>query len=254
MAEGRGVSVLWVFLGCLSTLLIVSVVAGVFGMRVYSASQSFENKGGVQMVLQVEVPADVPLGQRTGLVQQATDILTQRVNGLKVRQSEVTLGEDGRVVVRLPGVTESVRLIRTLTQKGQLAFTMVAPSSDAVTKESLVGLKPALDGAVVEDAQAQDDIYGGYVVMLTFSKESGQEFCEITGAHIGQRMAITIDGDLLIAPTIREGICGGQAQIMMGVPEGDPKQAAEDLALVLRSGALPVAVKMESMTAVEPVR
>ncbi|MBY0515858.1 MAG: protein translocase subunit SecD [Bacteriovoracaceae bacterium] len=90
-------------------------------------------------------------------------------------------------------------------------------------------------------------------VAIDFKSEGAKIFGEITGANIGRRMAIVLDGNVYSAPVIQDRIAGGSAQITLGF--GDYNQLlaeARDLALVLRAGALPVELEFQEQRVVGP--
>lgn len=107
----------------------------------------------------------------------------------------------------------------------------------------------ALQEAIVRIDQQQNRPYVG----LEFKPNGAKIFEEITGANIGKRLAIVLDGNVYSAPVIQGRIAGGSAQITLGA--GDYNQTmseARDLALVLRAGALPVELVFEEQRVVGP--
>ena len=100
--------------------------------------------------------------------------------------------------------------------------------------------RPLITGAEVKDAQPQNDPMQGNVVHFTLSNEGGRRFKAETGKHVRDNMAIVLDRRVITAPVINEAI-GVSGQITLG---GGTLQAAQDLALVLRAGALPVPLKV----------
>lgn len=97
-----------------------------------------------------------------------------------------------------------------------------------------------IDGTFLLDAKPNQDPLEGAKVDFQFNNEGGRRFRNETGRHIGDNMAIVLDDRVVSAPVIQSAI-GSRGQITMG---GNDLQAAQDLALVLRAGALPVPLKV----------
>lgn len=106
-----------------------------------------------------------------------------------------------------------------------------------------------LQEAFVRMDQEQNRPY----VALEFKPSGAKIFEEITGANIGKRLAIVLDGNVYSAPMVQARIAGGSAQITLGVGDYNAVMAeARDLALVLRAGALPVELVFEEQRVVGP--
>ncbi len=97
-----------------------------------------------------------------------------------------------------------------------------------------------IDGTYLKTATPNQDPLEGAKVDFVFNTEGGSRFRKETGRHIGDNMAIVLDDRVMSAPVIQSAI-GARGQITMG---GRDLQAAQDLALVLRAGALPVPLKV----------
>ena len=97
-----------------------------------------------------------------------------------------------------------------------------------------------IDGTYLVDAKPNQDPLEGAKVDFVFNNEGGRRFRNETAKHIGDNMAIVLDDKVMSAPVIQSAI-GARGQITMG---GRDLQAAQDLALVLRAGALPVPLKV----------
>ena len=113
--------------------------------------------------------------------------------------------------------------------------------------------KPELTGGVVEKAKANLGSLGGGnagqpVVSLDMNSEGAKTWSRVTGANIGERIAIVLDGKVHMAPNIREKIPGGRTQI-----EGfADMNEAKDIAIILRAGALPAPVNIIEERTVGP--
>lgn len=106
-----------------------------------------------------------------------------------------------------------------------------------------------LQEAIVRIDQQQNRPYVG----LEFKPQGAKIFEEITGSHIGKRLAIVLDGNVYSAPVVQSRIAGGSAQITLGTGDyNTTMMEARDLALVLRAGALPVELVFEEQRVVGP--
>ena len=92
-----------------------------------------------------------------------------------------------------------------------------------------------VSGDSLKNSQADFDQNNMPVVTTVFDSAGARRFAKLTTEHVGERFAIVLDGKVLSAPTIREPIPGGRGQISGGFT----LQGAKDLAVLLRSGALP---------------
>ena len=104
----------------------------------------------------------------------------------------------------------------------------------------VVDTRPIITGAVLTDARPSSDPVEGNVVQFTLNNEGARRFKVETGKHVGDNMAIVLDQRVVTAPVLNSAI-GRSGQITLG---GGTLQAAQDLALVLRAGALPVPLKV----------
>jgi preprotein translocase subunit SecD len=110
--------------------------------------------------------------------------------------------------------------------------------------------EPFLTGDMLENAVAgRDPQFNQSQVQFTLSRAGGRRFEQFSGQHIGDYLAIVLDGKVMSAPVIKDRI-GARGQIEMGA--GTPLEEAQDLALVLRAGALPVKLKIVDERTVGP--
>ncbi len=129
--------------------------------------------------------------------------------------------------------------------------TVQTPDGKKLRKLFLVQKRTPLTGANLVDARAtlgQQQMAGQPVVHISFDRTGAVIFARLTGENVGKRLAIVLDGVVQSAPRIQERIPTGNAQIT-GIPT---LQEAQDLAAILRAGALPVPVKIEEERIVGP--
>jgi preprotein translocase subunit SecD len=105
----------------------------------------------------------------------------------------------------------------------------------------VVDARPIITGEYLVDAKPVTDPIEGTVVSFTLNNEGGRRFREETGKHVGDYMAIVLDDRVMGRPPVIQSSIGTRGQITM---KGQPLQKVQDLALVLRAGALPVPLKV----------
>jgi preprotein translocase subunit SecD len=112
-----------------------------------------------------------------------------------------------------------------------------------------VDSKPIITGDYIKTAQPSTNTMDGTVVEFTLSNEGGRRFRNETGKHVGDFMAIILDKRVMGRPPVIQSAIGTRGQITMG---GKSLVDAQDLALVLRAGALPVPLRVAQLQAIGP--
>ncbi|MEP0191357.1 MAG: protein translocase subunit SecD [Erythrobacter sp.] len=198
-------------------------------------------------------------------METATEVVRKRIDELGTREPTIIQQGDTRIVVQVPGLEDPEALKELLGQTAQLEFKMV--DDDALPENVAAGIAPtgsqifpyssddpetpgqpvaverlggirgdSLTGAQSgKDPQTNED-----VVNIQFDQQGGQKFADLSTKNVGKRFAIILDGEVLSTPFFREPILGGQAQIS-GSFDAD---SASNLAISLRSGALPVELEV----------
>jgi SecD/SecF fusion protein len=225
-------------------------------------------KGGLRILLEADVENPTPDD-----LEKARTVLENRINALGVAEPVIQIQGQRRIVVELPGLSQADqdRALKLIGQRAVLEFrilkegatgTTVAQINQALRENPRLKREdlekdlikpedlgpPLLTGADLADARAVFDQFGRPQVALTFTPEGAKKFEEVTRANVGKRLAIVLDGKVYTAPVIRQAITGGQAVIegLSGLEE------ASEIALVLRSGALPVPLKVVEIRAIGP--
>ena len=195
-----------------------------------------------------------PLIQRLGLNQIAIQLPgvqdPQRAKDLiqKTALLEFKMLYESPVALDLPpqverGQEEQVRqnFEGKLPDEAEILFETVQESLDGSTYSIpyLVTKDAALIGDLLQDARVTIGDFNEPVVSVTFDSKGAREFDLVTAANVGKRMAIVLDGKVYSAPTINERISGGRAVISGTFTTNE----ANDLAVVLRAGALPAPLK-----------
>ncbi|MCB0273068.1 MAG: protein translocase subunit SecD [Bdellovibrionales bacterium] len=112
-----------------------------------------------------------------------------------------------------------------------------------------------ISGELLEDARLTQDEYGMPAVSIRFNAQGAKDFAALTKEAIGKQLAIVLDDKIVSAPTVQAHITGGESQITFGSglrPRNEVFQEAKDLALVLRSGALPAPIEILQNKTVGP--
>jgi len=105
----------------------------------------------------------------------------------------------------------------------------------------VVDTRPIITGEYLTDAKPANDPIEGNIVIFTLNNEGGRRFRAETGKHVGDYMAIVLDDIVMGRPPVIQSAIGTRGQITM---HGAPLQKVQDLALVLRAGALPVPLRV----------
>jgi preprotein translocase subunit SecD len=187
-------------------------------------------------------------------IEQSIQIVERRVNQLGTVEPVIQRQGTDRILVQVPGLQDPTRLKELLGKTAKMEFRMVdesvspdaaaqgqIPPDDELLPEvsgpKLVIKKQVLvSGGDLSDAQPGFDQRSGEpVVNFKFNSAGARKFAQATTENVGQRFAIVLDNQVISAPVIREPIIGGQGQISGSFTV----QSANDLAILLRAGALP---------------
>lgn len=198
--------------------------------------------------------------RRSSVVSQSIEIVRRRVDETGVSEPTIQRQGEDRILVQLPGIDDPERVKALIGRTAKMTFHLVDESTplnqavagqvppgsvllyekDETTAEGDQGIpvvvrkRVSVSGDNLVDAQPsfQDN---RPVVSLRFDSTGGRKFGKLTTENVGRRFAIVLDGEVISAPVIREPIPGGT-----GIISGRfTVQSANDLALLLRAGALP---------------
>jgi protein-export membrane protein SecD len=240
-------------------------------------------KGGMHIVMEVDTSA---LNKGTTLpeaMNRAVEVIRNRIDQMGVAEPLLQKQGSKWIVVQLPGIEDPERAVDIIGKTALLEFKLV--EDDLKKMEDIVGGKKLSDvlaspelqakllekgyqvlpgknddhflvkkdaeltGSTLTDAKVE---FGGQFnqphVQIAFNNEGAVTFAKITGDNINRRLAIVLDGKVQSAPVIRSKIPEGK-----GIIEGSfTTQEASDLALILRSGSLPVPLKIVENRTVGP--
>ncbi len=239
-------------------------------------------QGGVRMVLEGEGVDQMTPEQRTETIDRLITIIDNRINQYGLANTEVRVFGGDRILVNLPGATDPDEARQLIGQTALLEFRRVieagtSPLDDLTPRSStqevlrdrdgvpyIVGTDVLLTGAALSDASVRTSTSltsaGQYQIALEFNQEGAQEFAKILlqlGA--GERLAIILDNTVYSAPVIQDSIVQvARNQGWRGVQNGtsisgiNDAEEARILAIALRAGALPVAVRVAEETTIGP--
>ncbi len=189
-------------------------------------------------------------------VDQSIQIIERRVNELGTVEPLIQREGTDRILVQVPGLQDPTRLKQLLGKTAKLDFHMVdtsVPAQQAVqghvppedeilysTSEPkipyLIEKRVLVSGADLTDAQPGfDPRTSEPIVSFRFNTSGARKFAQVTQENVGKPFAIVLDNQVISAPVIREPILGGSGQISGSFTV----QSANDLAILLRAGALP---------------
>jgi preprotein translocase subunit SecD len=198
------------------------------------------------------------------------EVVRKRIDELGTREPTIIRQGTDRIVVQVPGLQNPQALKDLLGKTAKLEFKMV---DDAVDPSTLTAKSVAPIG---DQILPNVDVGGGFLAVkrsaiitgdelvnaqqgydpqtnapdvdITFDSQGGRKFAKVTQASAGKRFAMILDNQIISAPTIDEPILGGKAMIHGSFTV----QSANELAIALRSGKLPIALKVIEESTVGP--
>ena len=208
-----------------------------------SIKQGLDLQGGTHVVLQA---VDTPeLKVDDDAVNRSVKVIERRVNELGLTEPVIQRQGKDRIIVERSGICGVECMIVELpgVKDPEKAIAMLGRTAMLQFKDE--SGKVVLTGSDLKDAKAQVSQGNQAVVGLEFNDEGGKKFADLTARNVGKKIAIELDGQVLTAPVVQEAITGGHAQI-----SGSRNvEEAEHLAILLRSGSLPVKIEvMENRT------
>jgi preprotein translocase subunit SecD len=208
--------------------------------------------------------------RKLGAMGQSIEIVRRRIDETGTREPSIQQQGENRILVQLPGVDDPQRIKNLLGQTAKLTFrlvdegataagaqaghnppgTEILPSTEVQGQNYVVEKRVMVSGDTLTDAQPapSSQVSGDWVVSFKFDSIGGHRFGEATRTNVGHLFAIVLDNKVISAPVIREPILGGAGEISGKFTA----QSAQDLALLLRAGALPAPIKILEERTVGP--
>ena len=248
----------------ISFILIITIIATWialpygfhFKLGRYSINKNFDLRlgldlaGGSQLVFEADM-SKISLDKQQTALDGVRNVIERRVNLFGVSEPTIQTsqfqGKD-RIIVDLPGVSDTQQAVSLIGQTAQLQFmevkevpaTKTASASSTLSATNLTGadLQAA---SVVFDSQT-----GKPTISLQFTDAGGKKFADITGRNIGKVLPIVLDNQIISSPVVQQKITGNSAQITGNFTVDEAKQ----LVVQLNAGALPVPVNLIQQTSV----
>ncbi|MBU3958447.1 MAG: protein translocase subunit SecD, partial [Candidatus Omnitrophica bacterium] len=254
----------------------IILILGILGICVYFAfplnkriNLGLDLKGGMHLVLKVDT-THLSDEAKKDVADRALEVIRNRIDEFGVREPSIQKQGIDEIVIQLPGITDRERAIELIGKTALLEFKLLTTDKEKLSqalagnvpegyelkysqedKEPLLLEKQAvLTGDALKDASVRfnQSEFNEPLVGVEFNPEGAKQFAEITVNNIGRRLAILLDGKVQSAPRIKEAIPSGQAVIQGRFTI----EQAQDLAIVLRAGALPAPMYIEEERTVGP--
>ena len=199
------------------------------------------------------------LNLRSAAVDQSIEIVRRRIDEIGTKEPSILKRGSNRILVELPGIKNPERVKELLGKTAELTFRLVTDDPNEFGNENFilkdtqeeisVSKRIILSGGNLVDAQPKyDNRNNEPIVVFALDRLGSQKFGKATTKNIGKRIAIILDNEAISAPVIRDSITGGNGTISGNFSF----QTATDLALLLRSGALPTPLSVVEERTVGP--
>lgn len=246
----------WVNLPPINQIPFAEKLTGKFPIKL-----GLDLQGGTELTLQPQMDK-LEAEEKNSALESARKVIERRVNLYGVSEAVVRsskIGDDRRILVELPGVTDLSTAISLVGKTAQLEFRELVATPSAMMDASpsaAISLETTfptnLTGADLKRAQVTFGGSGSQIsgpqVAIEFTPAGAEKFTEITQKNIGKPLAIFLDNIPISAPTVQQEIIGGNAVItgQFSVEE------AKNLAIQLNAGALPVPIKILHQRSIGP--
>ncbi len=190
-------------------------------------------------------------------LKQSIEIVRRRIDDVGTKEPTILQRGDKRILVELPGLKDPERIKNLLGKTAQLNFRLVSENSEFGVDELIsetgeilkISKRIVMSGENLIDAQPSiQNQQNEPTVSFTLDRLGAQKFGRATTDNVGKRLAIVLDGKIISAPNINEPITSGKGMISGNFTF----QQATDLALLLRSGALPTPLDIVEERTVGP--
>jgi len=229
-------------------------------------------KGGIDLVYQVDVNSLEKNDNVADAVERSVEIIRNRIDMYGIAEPSIKSQTGNRIRIQLPGVKDPERVKSLIQSTAMLKFHLVKDQAMSATQlepvdnaNDLVLFEGASKGAPtgrwyklkrVPEVTGRDlkfakpgfDDMGSPIVHLEFNPEGAAKFAQSTGAHVGEQLAVVLDNKIHVAPVIQARITGGMAQITGKFT----LEEVQNIAIVLKAGALPASLIMLESHVVGP--
>ena len=226
-------------------------------------------QGGLQVLLEADVPADAEID--SAQMEVARAIVQQRTDALGVNENVIQVAGDRRIVGEFPGLEDTESVLATIQQTGLLEFvdtgdfapeegsyiltdyspvsqSAETPATDGTTPETTI-YHTIMTGANLESVAVSTDSLGTtYLINFVLTSDGAKVFADHTTANTQKFLTIILDKQVISSPVINEPITGGQGQISGSFTY----ESANAFAIQLRYGSLPIPLKIVETRIIGP--
>lgn len=263
-------------------IIILLLLAGIIfvdlpnstGIHIGNFNRSFDTvlgldlRGGMQVLLEADLPADTSIDDQD--MQDARLILENRSNGLGVSEVVFQVAGERRIVGEFPGLTNTEQVISTLKETGLLEFVDLGSTrlEEGTVIQTDIGLTEEQQSAIeTETATDENKIWhtvmtgdqldsvnvstnnlGQYTIQFTLKSDGQKTFADYTENNIGSILAIVLDKKIISAPRVDSAIPQGSGEINGNFTY----ESANNLAIQLRYGSLPIPFKVIESRVIGP--
>lgn len=199
------------------------------------------------------------------VISQSLEIVRRRIDETGTNEPIIQRQGDDRIVVQLPGLDDPERVKQLLGKTAKLSFhlvnmdvassnvlgtggDLVLPMAEQPGQTMAVERRAMLTGDMLVTAAYAQDQNGQPAVSFRFNPLGTKKFCDLSRDNVNKLFAIVLDNEIISSPVIREPICGGSGQISGSFT----LKEANDLAILLRAGALPAPLSIIEERTVGP--
>lgn len=233
----------------------------------YPIRQGLDLQGGLQVLMTADLPPDAEI--TTEDMNTARQIVDQRVNAFGVTEPIVQLEGDRRILIELPGIDNTQEAVELIQETALLEFvdSGSTPLPEGLCIRTSLNQGPSrcellegqsltddietpaptfetvMTGAGVRTAQVQSEFGGAPIVAFTLQPEEAVIFADFTARNVGNFLTIVLDKQVISSPQINSEIDGGQGTISGQFT----LEEAQQLALQLRFGSLPIPLRVDSI-------
>jgi protein-export membrane protein SecD len=236
--------------------IIIVLISGLLGLYLKNTYQTkpfklgLDLNGGIHLVYKADI-SKVAKEEIGSSMETLKNIIEARINSDGTKESTVQTEGQDKLIVEIPGVSDTKQAIELIGQTPVLEFSLIeevststrvsATSTKMATTTEQILVPTLLTGKYIKTARVEyDQRTNKPQIGLVFDSEGAKLFADITKDNIGKQLAILLDGQIISAPTIQSEIVGGQAQISGTFSI----QEANALSRSLKFGALPIPIEL----------
>ncbi len=250
-------------------IILIAVVVGLSVLYILPIGKAInlglDLKGGMHVLLRADISA-IPAAKVPDALSAAVEKIRNRIDAFGVKETSIQVQGNNSILVQVPGIVDR-SMVNQLKQVGKLEFLIVESDPEKIAQAIngdvpdgfklqqynnspiLLNTSPSLVGSDLAESFIGFDSYQMSEVRLKLTSEGSKKFADVTENNVGKQLAIVLDNKVMSAPTIREPILSGQAQI-----SGDfSMDEVRLLVSVLNSGALPIPLIVEEERSVGPL-